>query len=158
MSTYSSVHFDGELSAAHLQRGVIETPGHPTPVVSFQVVAGLQAHPVWALDRLAIVVSCYCQAARQLKGSETGEFLQVNVQGTLVSNEHTSITVASSIHWHTSKAIRDLAERMIAGQLQECNTPLGCRGTPKGWPQDKLVMPVSQGEVASRSRRKQFHR
>jgi len=38
--------------------GILKTPPQSTPVVAFQVLAGLQRHPVWAIDRLAAVVYC----------------------------------------------------------------------------------------------------
>lgn len=139
MTTYASVHFDGTISCSNLVAGLLETPGLPSPVVNFRVTAGLQSHPAWALDRLAVVVYCYGQAARQGSPLGTGEFIQVNVQGTLVSNEHTSITVAHSIHWHTSRRVRELAEHMI--------TEIASNGKFSDWPDTKLRIPVTPEEI-----------
>ncbi len=107
MTVYAVVHIDGELQVGSLQTGVLGKTG--TPAVSFKVYAGEQVHPVWALDVLAVVVYCYCQAARKYEIDR----LQVNVTSHLVSGVFSSCVVAKSIQWHTSKLVREKAERMI---------------------------------------------
>jgi hypothetical protein len=91
---YASARIDGVLDCKTMKIGILKTPTQSTPVVTFQVLAGLQRHPVWALDRLAAVVYCYCLAA---------------------------CIIASSIQWHTSKEIRGQAEAMIAAMT--CSSP-----------------------------------
>jgi len=140
MSTYASVRFDGSISCMTIRAGIIKTPVGSSPVVAFQVSAGIQTHPVWALDRLALVIFCYCRSARQGSETGTGELIQVNVEGTLVSNDLSSVAVANSIHWHTSKHVRDLAERMIA---EMSNGALA-----RQWPQISLKLPIEYPTIS----------
>ena len=142
MSTYASVRFDGSISCMTVRAGIIRTPGGSSPVVAFQVSAGIQTHPVWALDRLALVIFCYCKAAREGSIAGTGELIQVNVEGTLVSNDHTSVAVANSIHWHTSKRVRELAENMISEMANGVYT--------REWPQISLTLPIEYPAVSGR--------
>ena len=121
--------------------GILKTPPQSTPVVAFQVLAGLQRHPVWAIDRLAAVVYCYCQAVR--KHAESGnnsQLIELNLSANLVSGSEAVCIIASSIHWHTSKEIRDQAEGMIAAM-----TCASSRWTDR-WPfKDAMQMPIVGG-------------
>jgi hypothetical protein len=146
MSTYASVRFDGSISCTTIRAGIIQTPGGFSPVIAFQVSAGIQTHPVWALDRLAIVVYSYCHAAKRGSMAGTGEFIQVNVEGTLVSGESASISVANSIHWHTSKRVRELAEDMI--------DEMSNGAFARQWPQISLTLPVEYPAVSGRPGRR----
>ena len=77
------------------------------------VIAGKQAHPVWALDRLALVIYSYVQSAKY--HYPRGPLpIQVNIRSSLISNAITSSIVADSIIWHTSETIRSDAERLLA--------------------------------------------
>jgi hypothetical protein len=77
------------------------------------VIAGRQAHPIWALDRLALVTYGYVEAAKY--HHPNGPLpIQVYVRGSLISNSITSCVVADAIYWHTSERIRVDAERIIA--------------------------------------------
>ena len=112
---YASARIDGVLDCKTMKIGILKTPPQSTPVVSFQVRAGLQRHPVWAIDRLAAVVYCYCQAVRKHAESSKGsQLIELNLSANLVSGSESVCIIASSIHWHTSKEIRDQAEMMIA--------------------------------------------
>jgi hypothetical protein len=130
MTSYASVHLDGCLPCGSLQAGLLNTPAAPGLAVRFQVLAGLQSHPVWALERLAVVVFAYCATAAALQAD-----VQVNVTGTLVSSERISLTIARSIEWHTSRQIRTQAERLIAEWTSA--GPL-----PPVWPLESLAPPV----------------
>lgn len=138
MTTYASFHLDGSLTCRSLQAGILALPALPTPVVQFQVLAGLQSHPVWAFDRLAVVVYAYCQAAASLQAE-----VQVNVAGTLVSGQLLSLILAKSIEWHTSRQVRVLGERTIAELTAD--GPL-----PAVWPQNRLSLPISLPELPGR--------
>ncbi len=84
-----------------------------SPILKAMVIAGKQAHPIWALDRLALVIYCYVQSAKY--HYPRGPLpIQVNVRSSLISNASTSCIVADSIIWHTSETIRMDAERLIA--------------------------------------------
>jgi len=121
----------------------LKTPISASPVVNFKVHAGVQLHPVWALDRLAVVIYCYCDKAREI-GHVCGEdIIQLNLMGNLVSNEATSIVVATSAHWHTSKEVREAAEVMIA-ELTGKSGRFSAR-----WPQEELVFPIQYSDVSS---------
>jgi len=110
--TYATSHIDGGLDCSSLSIGILKSMPD-SPIVKAMVIAGNQAHPIWALDRLALVIYCYVEAAKY--HYPRGPLpIQVNVRSSLVSNESTSCIVADSIIWHTSEAIRADAERLIA--------------------------------------------
>jgi len=129
MTTYASARLDGIFVCGTLQAGILRNTN--SPVVCFTVEAGVQTHPVWALDRLAFVVYSYCQASK-------GNPVEVNLEGTFISNESVSVVVANRIQWHTSRRVRTNAERLIS----EINLDR--------WPKTGLELPVSYSEVASR--------
>ena len=129
MTTYASARLDGIFVCSTLQAGILRNTN--SPVVSFTVEAGVQTHPVWALDRLAFVVYSYCRASKENP-------VEVNLEGTLISNESVSVVVANRIQWHTSRKIRTNAERMISEMRLD------------RWPKAKLELPVSYSEAASR--------
>jgi len=129
MTTYASARLDGIFICGTLQAGILRNTN--SPVVSFTVEAGVQTHPVWALDRLAFVVYSYCRASKENP-------VEVNLEGTLISNESVSVVVANRIQWHTSRKIRTNAERMISEMRLD------------RWPKTKLELPVSYSEAASR--------
>ena len=110
--TYAISHIDGGLDCSSLSIGILKFMPD-SPIIKAMVIAGKQAHPVWALDRLALVIYCYVQSAKY--HYPRGPLpIQVNIRGSLVSNDNTSCIVADSIIWHTSEAIRSDAERLIA--------------------------------------------
>ena len=105
-------HIDGGLDCSSLSIGILKSMPD-SPIVKAMVIAGKQAHPIWAMDRLALVIYSYVQSAKY--HYPRGPLpIQVNIRGSLVSNESTSCIVADSIIWHTSEAIRLDAERLIA--------------------------------------------
>ena len=135
---YASARIDGVLDCKTMKIGILKTPPQSTPVVAFQVLAGLQRHPVWALDRLAAVVYCYCLAVRKhAESSGSSQLIELNLSANLVSGSEAVCIIASSIHWHTSKEIRDQAEGMIAAM-----TCSNSRWTDR-WPfKDAMQMPI----------------
>jgi hypothetical protein len=137
---YASARIDGVLDCKTMKVGILKTPPQSTPVVAFQVLAGLQRHPVWALDRLAAVVYCYCLAVRNhAESSDRGQLIELNLSANLVSGLEAVCMVASSIHWHTSKEIRDQAEGMIAAMT--CSSSRWA----ERWPfKASMQMPISR--------------
>ena len=132
-TAYASARLDGVLECETLKIGILKTPPLITPVATFYILAGLQRHPVWALDRLAAVTYCYCQMAQKY-GQLT---IEVNLTAHLVSGSETVCVVARNIHWHTSKEIRNQAEGMAAAMA--C---LGPRWVDQ-WPsKDAMQMPI----------------
>ena len=132
---YASARLDGVLDCETLKVGILKTPPQLTPVATFYVIAGLQRHPVWALDRLAAVVYCYCLAARNYC-----QTIEINLTANLVSGSDVVCVVAAKINWHTSKEIRTRAETMIASMT--------CASShwADQWPfKDTLQMPVVRG-------------
>jgi hypothetical protein len=110
--TYATSHIDGGLDCSSLSIGILKSMPD-SPIVKAMVIAGKQAHPIWALDRLALVIYCYVQSAKY--HYPRGPLpIQVNIRSSLVSNTITSCIVADSIIWHTSETIRSDAERLIA--------------------------------------------
>ena len=114
-SSNATAHIDGGLDCSTIRVGILDTGQLPTPVVNFLVASGLQRHPVWALDRLAAVVYCYCQAIKSLPNCDP--HIEINLTANLVSGPQAACIVANSITWHTSKAVRNLAEPMIARMI-----------------------------------------
>jgi hypothetical protein len=110
--TYATSHIDGGLDCSSLSIGILKSMPD-TPIVKAMAIAGQQAHPIWALDRLALVIYCYVQSAKY--HYPRGPLpIQVNIRSSLISNACTSCIVADSIIWHTSETIRSDAERLIA--------------------------------------------
>jgi hypothetical protein len=117
--TYAISHIDGGLDCSSLSMGILKsTPD--SPILKAMVIAGRQAHPIWAMDRLALVIYSYVQSAKY--HYPRGPLpIQVNIRGSLVSNESTSCIVADSIIWHTSETIRVDAERLITRLVSSTN-------------------------------------
>lgn len=115
-TAYASARIDGVLDCLTLKVGLLETLSQQTPVVTFHVLAGLQRHPVWAVERLAAVVYCYCQAAKNnmpIRNADDELGIEVNLSANLISGTEAICMVASSINWHTSARVRGAAEAMI---------------------------------------------
>lgn len=110
--TYAISHLDGGLDCSSLSIGVL-TSMPDSPIVKAMVIAGRQAHPIWALDRLALVIFSYVEAAKYHHPSGPLP-IQVNVRGSFISDASTSCIVAEAIYWHTSERIRVDAERIIS--------------------------------------------
>lgn len=108
---YASSHIDGGLDCSSLEIGIL--PANPeVPITKVMVIAGYQIHPIWAINRLAVVVYCYVVSAR--KQHPQGPLpIQVNVRGSLFSNTDSTCIIADSICWHTSDPIRAYAEKCI---------------------------------------------
>lgn len=124
VTTYAVAHLDGAVVANSVQVGVLFPSS--SPVARVTVVAGGQRHPVWAVDRVAVVFYAYCRAAKQHEYLS----LQVNITGVLVSDERASSILARSVNWHTSAIVRADAEREIA---------VLSNGAP--WPSECLLVP-----------------
>lgn len=111
-----------------------------SPIVKAMVIAGRQAHPIWALDRLALVIYCYVEATKYHHPNEPLP-IQVNVRGSIISDESTSCIVADSIHWHTSEQIRVDAERLVSKMFSSS-------GLTARWPTKiEMVLPVYGGTM-----------
>ena len=135
---YASARIDGVLDCNTLKVGILKTSAQATPAASFLVTAGLQRHPVWALDRLAVVVYCYCLAVKEHHPSEDGGVIEVNLAASLISGAEAVCMVAGTINWHTSKEIRNQAEAMIEAMSND-----GSAQTPERWPfKGILQLPV----------------
>lgn len=108
--TYISVHIDGALDCQDVRVGLLKFSPEEIPVAQISLLAGLQKHPAWALQRLAVVVYAYSQVATRHGYAQ----IQVSAHGTLVSTETSSNVLLRSVTWHTSMTVRAEAERMIA--------------------------------------------
>ncbi len=131
-TAYAVAHLDGVLLYHGVRAGLMATGLTKSPIVYFKVLTGVQSHPVWALDDLAIEIYSCCQAAKEEGVSDT--HLQVSVTGSWVSTENFSNIIASDIEWHiASSSLRTKAERTIAEMRR--------RGRDS-WPLDPLTLPV----------------
>jgi len=121
--TNATIRIDGAL-ALHSLRAIkpnISGLENDAPLF-FKVRAGIQEHPVWAYDRLAIVVFCYTHVARQNTGDLSGA-LEVSLDGVLISHGNCANVLAKSIRWHTSSAIRRVSEQLINSFISGEVTP-----------------------------------
>ncbi len=84
--TYISVHIDGALDCQDVRVGLLKFSPEEIPVAQISLLAGLQKHPAWALQRLAVVVYAYSQVATRHGYAQ----IQVSAHGTLVSTETSS--------------------------------------------------------------------
>lgn len=131
-TVYAVAHLDGALLYHDVRAGLMTTGLTHSPIVRFKVLAGVQAHPVWALDELAIEIYAYCQTAKDVGVSDT--HLQVSITGSWVSGENFSNIVASDIEWHiASSELRAKVERVIA-EMRRSKKDL--------WPLDPVTLPV----------------
>jgi hypothetical protein len=137
--TYAMSHIDGGLECSSLSMGILKSMPD-SPIVKAMVIAGKQAHPIWAMDRLALVVYSYIQSAKY--HYPRGPLpIQVNIRGSLVSNENISCIVADSIIWHTSESIRSDAEQLIAKMTSDANLI-------SHWPATtEIALPVNNSEI-----------
>ncbi len=131
-TVYAVAHLDGALLYHCVRAGLMTTGLTKSPIVYFKVLAGVQSHPVWALDDLAIEIYSYCQAAKEEGVSDT--HLQVSVTGSWVSTENFSNIIASDIEWHiASSKLRTKVERAIAEMRSSRRD---------SWPLDPVTLPV----------------
>ncbi len=113
---YAIARFDGALMFANVQSGLMTTGTTKSPIVAFRVLTGMQVHPVWALDALAVKVYSYAYAARALNLDKTQ--LQVSITASWVSASDCSSLVATQIEWHVPSNVRSFVERMIVKAKQ----------------------------------------
>ncbi len=131
-TAYAVAHLDGVLLYREIRAGLMPTGLTKSPIVYFKVLAGVQSHPVWALDDLAVEIYLCCQAAKEEGVSDT--HLQVSVTGSWVSAENFSNIIASDIEWHiASSKLRAKVERAVAEMR---------RKERDSWPLDPLILPV----------------
>ncbi len=121
--TNATIRIDGALALHSLRAIKPNTSGlEEDAPIFFRVRAGIQEHPVWAYDRLAIVVFCYTHVARQNTGDLSG-VLEVSLDGVLISHGNCANVLAKSIRWHTSSAIRRVSEQLINNFISGEVTP-----------------------------------
>ena len=131
---YSIARFDGALMYDDFRAGLMTTGITKSPIVQFKVKAGVQFHPAWAIDEMAIEIYCYCKAAQEASVSPT--HLQVSVVASWVSAETCSNLIVTNVEWHiASKALREYALRMYSDLSRKKKMPVD-------WPEDILTIPV----------------
>jgi hypothetical protein len=112
LSSYLSAYIDGTLIMRDgaIELGALETPA-AIPLVRFLVLSGNQEIPVTAHGKLAATVFCYLTTIKRRNAA----WPQVNINASmiLVPNEGGIQLVANHITWHTSRSLRDEAERLI---------------------------------------------
>lgn len=105
-----------------------------SPIVHFKIKAGVQYHPAWAIDELAIEIYSYCQAARVSGVGPT--HLQVSIAATWVSGETFSNLIVTNVEWHiASQKLREQALRIYSEAKRS-------RKYPGDWPEENLSIPV----------------
>lgn len=131
-TAYTVTRLDGALLHNSICAGLMTTGLTKSPIVQFKVLAGVQSHPVWALDDLAIEIYSYCQAARGAGVSDT--HLRISVTGSLVSAEQFSNVIAGCIEWYIpSGHLRTEAQRILSKMM---------KSSKSSWPAEVLSLPV----------------
>jgi len=131
-TAYAVTHLDGSLLYSSVRAGLMTTGLTTSPIVHFKVLAGVQSHPVWALDDLAVQIYSYSQAANKAGVSDT--HLQVSVTGSWVSAENFSNIIANYVEWHIpSSQLRGAAEKLYSEMR---------RSRSNSWPASPLTIPV----------------
>lgn len=138
------VHIDGALDCSTLRMGNL--PSYPdTPTVFFKVFEGAQAHPVWAMDRVAVVVYCHVIIAQRRSIIPNQCHIQLSISANLVSATEATYLVAKSLTWHTSPTIMAEAENMIKAMArgkQVINWPSNSKiALPQTGPLSPLKLP-----------------
>jgi len=132
-SPYAIAHFDGVLMFDSIQAGVMTIGITKSPVVRFRVLAGVQSHPIWSLDRLALTVYSYCDVAKDMQLTKTA--LQVSITASWVSTEQFSNLIATHVEWHTASNVRVAAQRIL--------TDMGNDGK-RLWPLTEMSLPIQE--------------
>ncbi|HUI87520.1 MAG TPA: hypothetical protein VLX61_02220 [Anaerolineales bacterium] len=132
-SPYAIARFDGVLMFDSIQAGVMTIGLTKSPIVRFRVLAGVQSHPIWSLDRLAITVYSYCDVAKDLHLAKTA--LQVSLTASWVSTEQFSNLVATHVEWHTAPGVRAAAQRILADMGNDGNHL---------WPLTEMSLPIQE--------------
>ena len=131
---YSIARFDGALLYEDFRAGLMTTGITKSPIVHFKVQAGIQQHPAWVIDELAIEIYCYCRAAQEASVSPT--HLQVSLVASWISAETCSNLIVTNVEWHiASKALREHALRMYSEFSRKKKMPVD-------WPDDIITIPV----------------
>jgi hypothetical protein len=133
---YAVARFDGALVFEGVQAGLLTTGVAKSPIVHFEVLTGLQTHPIWALDALAVKVYSYSLAAKSLKLSRTQ--LQISVTASWVSTNEFSILIATHIEWHVSPSIRNFMEHLMLESK---------KNKAIEWPSTELHLPVQPDQA-----------
>ncbi len=130
-SPYATAHFDGNLLFGSAEAGLTTPSPSRSPIVRFEVLAGIQSHPVYALDRLAVVIYAYCKAARILEMGET--HLQASITCSWVSTKTHSNLIAMHVEWHVSSRVRNAAKQLIED--------MDSRKPSWEWPNREIALP-----------------
>lgn len=106
----ANAHFDGFILLDSVEAGLTTPSPSRSPIIYFQVSAGMQPHPVYALDRLAIVIYSYCKAAHVLDHDTQ---MQAYFSCAWVSTAISSNLIATHVEWHVSTRMRTAAQKFI---------------------------------------------
>jgi hypothetical protein len=128
---YASAHFDGYILHNSIEAGLTTPSPSRYPIVRFKIVTGVQAHPIYALDRLAVTIYAYCKAASFLEMDETQ--VQAFLTAAWVSTNDYSNLVTTHIEWHVSPKLRVEAKKVIS--------EMDKKGGPWQWPQGEIRLP-----------------
>lgn len=116
MSHSASWHLDGELLVPSIRIGVMDI-SYGSMVACYEVRVGPQAHVVWAIDEVAAEAYYYAKAAREHYSGDPNKVItvQVNVSGFLMRTDDDKTSLfARHYSWHTSKRVRETADRALA--------------------------------------------
>ena len=129
---YAVARFDGSVMFSDCKIGISPISQEQSLVVLFKILAGIQQHPVYAFDELAVRVYAYCKTAkdRNLRPMQLG----ASVTATPVSNESITTLILNHIEWHTDVDFRNSAESLYNRLRASNNIP--------SWPKNILNFPT----------------
>jgi hypothetical protein len=140
MSKYASVNISGTILPDSCDVGIFPTLNIPTPVCRVRVIAGLQTHPVWAIDNQALLIYSWALHA-QHQGIQKFEAV---LSATLISDDDVSLVVVDQSTFYNFSCVREDAIRTYT-ELKKDNKWLNF------WPQEVMTMPVSFDTIARRN-------
>lgn len=104
-------------------------------VASFQLLADLQAYPIFVRGIAAIALRRYAQIINEFGKDKE---LMVTVELDLLASGHFLMAFAAKIHWHVYGELRDQAESRISADKRHVFDGIGL---PPDWPRAELLPP-----------------
>lgn len=147
MSKYASVNISGTILTDTCDLGIFPTLEIPTPVCRLRVIAGVQSHPIWAIDNQALLIYSWVLQAQRHQIQK----LEAVVSATLISDDDVSLVVADQSTFYNFSCIRDAAIRTYT-ELKKNNKWLEI------WPQEVMTMPVSFDAIVRRKKERREHK
>jgi hypothetical protein len=138
-NAYAAAHVDGTIKIKNIRCGILDGSGSQgIPLAIVQVSAGEQSHPAYAIERSALKVFAYSEAAKRL----AIETIQVNLRANLVSRDEVTMLFSDGeidFDWHVPSELRQAADVSFAEMISAKTGAI-----PPKWPATLLSLPISK--------------